>query len=131
MQEVDNDSFHFFPENKIIEAWWDKFNACQQQGGSDPFVGKRLNDMTRDVGFEETRQETLYVVSSSREPARRLELLGYLCDLLLSGAETLKQGGYVSDTDEEDLKREFTLMVSQSEVEFQYTAVRLTATKDL
>ena len=129
LHEVDNDSFAFFPENKIIEDWWEKFNACQERGGSNPFIGQRLERIAYEVGFREGKLETLYVVSSAREPARRLELLRYLGDLLLSGSESLKQGGYVSDTDEENLKREFALLESQPEVDFQYTAVRLSAFK--
>jgi ubiquinone/menaquinone biosynthesis C-methylase UbiE len=129
LHEVDNDSFGFFPENKIIEEWWDKFNTCQQRGGSDPYIGQRLERIAGEIGFRGCKLETLYVVSSTREPGRRLELLGYLGDLLLSGSESLKRGGYVSETDEEDLKREFVLMESQPEVDFQYTAVRLSAIK--
>lgn len=129
LSEVDNDSFRFFPENPIIHSWWDRFNAFQQAGGADPFIGQRLDELARQTGFNDIRTEPIYLVSTLREPERRLELLHYTRDLLLSGAENMKRAGYVDPNDEHALRAEFDRLESHPEVNFQYLAVRLTATK--
>jgi len=129
LSEVDNATFRFFPENPVIHDWWDKFNAFQQAGGADPFIGQRLKELARKTGFSNIKIKPIHVVSSRREPERRLELLHYVRDLLLSGSENMKQAGYVDANDEQLLQDEFKRLESQTEIDFQYIAVRLTATK--
>lgn len=129
LTEVDNSTFRFFPRNNIIEAWWSKFNSLQQQTGADPFIGQQLEDLAQAFDLVSINKEFLYIVSTRHTPARRLELLRYLRDLLLSGAESLKQAGYVDDADERSLIAEFDLLESCPEVDFQYLAVRLCAMK--
>ncbi|MGR9054087.1 MAG: methyltransferase domain-containing protein [Gammaproteobacteria bacterium] len=129
LNEVDNETLRFFPENKIIEHWWRQFNEYQQGGGADPYIGRRLTMLAEAVGFSDMRSYPIYAVSVNREPERRLQLLGYLRDLFLSGAENLIQAGYVDAADEERLKAEFERLKSCPEVDFQYHAVRLVATK--
>ncbi|WP_176256932.1 methyltransferase domain-containing protein [Derxia lacustris] len=131
LTEVDNDTFRFFPANAVIEDWWRKFNELQQRGGADPFVGQRLERFASALGLEAIRQEFLAIVSSQNEPQRRLELLRYSRDLLLSGADAMKCAGLVDAADEARLKAEFELLESRPEVDFQYLAVRLSAIKPL
>ena len=128
LTEVDNETFGFFPENEVIEGWWAKFNTYQQAAGADPFVGQRLDVLARACGFSSVSKEVLPIVSSAREPERRLFLLRYLRDLLLSGTENLKAGGYVSLADEQRLRREFRKLETGSGADFNYYAVRLRAT---
>ena len=129
LTEVDNSTFGFTPENPVIEGWWQKFNACQQRGGSDPYIGQRLERIARDAGYIEINADILDIVSSSREPERRVILLRYLCDLLLSGSESMKRYGYIIGKDIDSLKEEFVYLESQPHINFLYQAVRLTAVK--
>ncbi len=129
LTEVDNSTFGFTPENTVIEGWWQKFNACQERGGSDPYIGQNLKRIARDTGFSDINEEVLDIVSSSREPQRRVELLRYLCDLLLSGAESMKRHGFISDEDKDKLKEEFISLESKPQINFLYQAVRLIACK--
>lgn len=129
LTEVDNNTFRFFPSNKVIEDWWSKFNSLQQQDGADPFIGHRLAQLAENCGLVEIKEEPLYLVSSEREPQRRMALLGYTRDLLLSGAASLRHAGYITTKDEDALKMEFEHLASRPEVHFQYLAVRLRAIK--
>lgn len=129
LTEVDNATFRFFPRNQIIEDWWSKFNRLQQAGGADPFIGQSLAQLAQKCGLAEIKEEPLYLVSSAREPQRRLELLRYSRDLLLSGAASLKQAGYIEDADAAALQAEFERLESCPEVDFQYLALRLSAVK--
>ena len=129
LNEVDNETFGFTPANRTIHDWWQKFNTFQRSGGADPFIGQRLRDLAIAVGFEDIVAEPLYLVSSQREPNRRLSLLRYLRDLLLSGTEAMKKAGLVDDLEEERLRKEFSLLESQPETDFQYSALRLKAIK--
>lgn len=129
LNEVDNKTFGFTPDNPIIHRWWNKFNDFQQSAGADPFVGQSLGDMVRDTGFSSVIDEPLHLISSKREPDRRLIYLRYLRDLLLSGAEAMTQAGLVDDEEKESLSKEFSLLENQPQVDFQYYAVRVTAIK--
>jgi ubiquinone/menaquinone biosynthesis C-methylase UbiE len=129
LTEVDNSTFGFSPPNAVIEGWWQKFNACQQRGGSDPYIGQSLERIAKDTGFKDIKADVLDIVSSSREPERRMILLHYLCDLLLSGAQSMKKYGYITDADKMELKQEFAMLESQPETNFLYQAIRLSALK--
>ena len=56
-------------------------------------------------------------------------MLRYTRDLLLSGADSLKRAGRVSEADEQALLAEFAALEARPEVDFQYLAVRLCARK--
>ena len=129
LTEVDNATFRFYPHNPVIQDWWDIFNRFQQAGGADPFIGRRLADLAEQAGFERIRAEPLHAISSRREPHRRVELLRYCCDLLLSGARSLKQAGWVDEELEQRVRKEFATLESRLDVDFEYSAVRLTAFK--
>ena len=127
LNEVNNDTFRFYPHNPVIQDWWDGFNAFQQSCGADPFIGRRLEGLVEEVGYTDIRGEPLYAVSSLREPQRRPELLRYSRDLMLSGAHNMKQAGYVDEALEQKLRAEFQRLESRTDVDFEYVAVRLTA----
>ncbi len=51
--EVDNASFRTTPEfPEVVEAM-DALNTAQQQGGGDPFIGRRLEALFHTAGFSE------------------------------------------------------------------------------
>lgn len=129
LNEVDNDTFGFTPQNQVIHGWWNKFNDFQRSAGADPFIGQCLGELVRDTGFTNVIAEPLHLISSQREPGQRLTYLRYLRDLLLSGAEAMKRAGLVDDEEKESLRNEFSLLENQPEVDFKYCGVRVTATK--
>ncbi|MEN9985219.1 MAG: hypothetical protein RI925_721, partial [Pseudomonadota bacterium] len=101
LTEVDNSTFRFFPHNPVIEGWWETFNTLQSRSGADPFIGQQLASLAQEVGLQDIRVEPLPIVSSRQAPQRRLALLRYTRDLLLSGADSLKRAGLVSEADEQ------------------------------
>lgn len=129
LTEVDNATFGFFPENLIIERWWDQFNTFQASGGANPFIGQTLDTLAKAAGFAIVSFTTLPIIDSDREPERRIYFLRYLRDLLLSGAENLRNAGIASHEDELALRQEFERIELQPDVRFQYFAKRLIARK--
>lgn len=129
LTEVDNSTFRFFPHNPLIEDWWAQFNAVQRQSGADPFIGQQLAALAQAAELTEICVTPLPIVSSRQTPQRRLALLRYTRDLLLSGADSLKRAGRVSEADEQALLAEFAALEARPEVDFQYLAVRLCARK--
>jgi ubiquinone/menaquinone biosynthesis C-methylase UbiE len=126
LTEVDNDTFGFEPGCGAIAEWWRQFNRCQVDAGGKPFVGQALADIARGIGATELTEEVLQIIDSRKEPHRRIVLLDYLQDLLLSGATAMKAGGYVEAQLEADMKSDFARARSDPAVQFQYYAVRVT-----
>jgi ubiquinone/menaquinone biosynthesis C-methylase UbiE len=127
LTEVDNASFRFDPPLEPIAAWWERFSAWQQRAGGDPYVGRKLEGLLRTLGWRDVHAEWFPNVSSRHAPARRGELLAYLQELLLSGAETLMREGVVTDADRESLLGAFGEAASDPAITFQYLAFRVSA----
>lgn len=123
--EVDNSTFAFDPPNPVIEGWWKRFNSYQQAGGGDPFVGARLARIATSVGCTRFQAMRLPIIDSRVDADRRPLLLDYLRDLLLSGADSLIAGGYVTRDEAALLSAEFERLKTDPEAEFRYSAVRL------
>lgn len=124
--EVDNASFAFEPDVPAITDWWARFNRYQREAGGDPFVGRRLHGLARELGCRDIRTETLPIIASDREPGRRAALLDYLEDLLLSGAERLLGAGLAAGGDIARLHSAFAEVRGDPGIGFRYFAVRLT-----
>jgi len=124
--EVDNGSFAFEPAVPAITDWWERFNRYQTEAGGAPFIGRRLAGLARDLGCRAIRTETLPIIASDREPARRAVLLDYLEDLLLSGAERLLTAGLAEHGDIPRLRSAFAEVRDNPAIGFRYFAVRLT-----
>jgi SAM-dependent methyltransferase len=122
--EVDNASFRFDPPQPVIANWWELFNRLQMRHG-DPFVGSRLAEIAAFLGARGIRVEPVPVISSPGEPARRLQQLDYLRDLLLSGAQTMLRRGLVEHSDCAALRLAFEAVRARPGIEFGYSAVRL------
>lgn len=129
--EVDNDTFAFAPEVPAIRAWWQRFNRCQRRAGGDPWIGRRLADLARSLDARDISTETLPIVSSQFEPERRVVLLDYLEDLLLSGAELLLASGEADLRSVEALRTGFDQARADTGIELRYYAVRLTCRPSL
>jgi ubiquinone/menaquinone biosynthesis C-methylase UbiE len=128
--EVDNARFGFLPEQPAIAHWWQLFNRFQADRGGNPFVGADLARQAEGLGFAGVHPQTLYIIDSAREPARRLELLDYLRDLLLSGAEQLIAAGYADAGDRRRLERQFEAARGLPDLHFHYHGVRLVCRTD-
>lgn len=124
LTEVDNASFRFEPPLEAIADWWDRFNDWQQHAGGDPYVGRKLEALLHTLGWRDIQAEWFPNVSSRHAPARRDELLAYLQDLLLSGADTLIREGVVTHADRDSLLSAFRQAASNPAIEFQYLAIR-------
>ena len=133
--EVDNATFRFMPELPAIQGWWDLFCTQQSEGGGNPFVGRKLNALAQDLGCQEISTQELGIVSTELNPERRSELLAYLEELLMSGAESLlaeqqtAATGTESDLSVEgrlaEVLNEFAQAKSDPSIGFEYLAVRL------
>ena len=130
MTEVDNTTFTLLPENTLIHNWWNKFNTFQKSTGADPYIGKRLESIALELGFVEVTSEYRTIVCSRLYKERRLELLRYCRELLLSGASNMLVASLVSKEEIENLKLEFLRLEKDRSVNFQYLAVRVVAKKE-
>ncbi len=126
--EVDNAQFGFEPAQPAIAEWWKRFNRYQADKGGNPFVGGRLAQAARDAGATDVHTEELRIISSEDEPERHGELLKYLRDLLLSGAQQLIRSGYTDTILQDRMQREFAA-VDGSDVRFFYHGIRLSVRK--
>lgn len=124
--EVDNATFGFTPANPVIMDWWERFNRFQQDAGGDPFVGPRLLAIARRLRARDIAEDILPIISSRNEPARREELLGYLEELLASGADQLQGAGLAGVRDVQALHDAFRAVRGDPAAQFQYHATRLT-----
>lgn len=122
--EVDNATFRFDPTIHEIHNWWDRFCRIQQSSG-DPYIGQKLESLAAAAGFGEIHSERLPLVDSRLEPRRRQELLDYLQELLLSGADTLMAHGQAERSDIIALRAAFTSASADPAVQFQYHAIRV------
>ena len=133
--EVDNATFRFMPELPAIQGWWDLFCVQQSEGGGNPFVGRKLRGLAQDLGCQEISTQELGIVSTELNPERRSELLAYLEELLMSGAESLlveqqaAATGAESDLSVEgrlaEVRNEFAQAKCEPSIGFEYLAVRL------
>jgi SAM-dependent methyltransferase len=124
--EVDNARFGFEPRYAAIADWWNRFNRYQADQGGNPYVGDGLAEHAAGLGFDRIEMEPLYIIDSEREPVRRLELLDYLRNLLLSGAEQLVAGGYADEAARIRMEQEFAAARQLKELKFHYHGIRLT-----
>ncbi len=123
--EVDNSTFGFDPKNAVIEAWWMRFNEYQTAAGGDPFVGRKLQGLAEKMRCRNVLTRVLPIISSRKEPRRRRVLLDYLQDLLLSGSDNMIRSGIVDEVQKKRLVAEFQRIHQDSNIQFQYQAVRL------
>ena len=123
--EVDNSTFGFEPNNRVIETWWRRFNEYQAAAGGDPFVGRKLQGLAERLRCRNILTRVLPIISSRKEPLRRRVLLDYLKDLLLSGSENMIRNGIVDEVYKIRLVEEFRRVRQDSHIQFQYKAVRL------
>ncbi len=123
--EVDNAQFGFDPVQPAIAEWWQCFNRYQADMGGNPFIGGVLAQLARAAGAHEVLSETLRIISSRDDPERHDELLTYLRDLLLSGAQRMIRSGYADAALQKRMQQEFAA-IEGSDVQFFYHGVRLT-----
>ncbi len=129
--EVDNATFGFVPELPAIAKWWDLFCTQQSAGGGDPYVGRKLELIAQNLGCEDIIIEDLAIASSHMDADRRIELLNYLEELLLSGAAALQPAPLTADSselsvdDSAGLQEEFEAARTDPTIRFDYHAVRL------
>lgn len=124
--EVDNDTLRFDPDLPAITQWWEAFCHRQLHAGGDPYVGRRLASLAHSLGLRDIATTDLAVVSSRSQPDRRMTLLDYLRDLMLSGADSLGTAGITDDATRRELTDYFDLAASDPSIEFEYHATRLT-----
>jgi len=124
--EVDNDTFAFHPALPAISEWWDRFNRVQQDGGGDPFVGRRLATIARDAGAEVLDERDIAVVATQAEPERRGVLIDYIADLLASGARTMIAAGAVDADELLALEDDLDRARNDPAVGWEYHAVQMT-----
>lgn len=127
--EVDNDTFRFTPEQPEIKGWWQMFCRHQVAAGGDPFIGRELGRLAESLGFDDVATRDLALVASRSDPARRTELLAYVHDLLVSGADSMVAAGNAEQGAADALRAEFVRLADDPGVEFEYHAVRLTCRK--
>jgi len=124
--EVDNSTLAFRPDQPAIAEWWRRFNRFQKDAGGDPFVGRLLGNTAQRLGCRNVSATRLPIISSRHDSSRRLLLLDYLRDLLLSGAENLVGSGFADEALQHQMEREFSAARRNPELQFEYSAVRLT-----
>lgn len=91
--EVLHRTFHVWPEDKDIMAYWEDICRCQSNCGGDPDVGARLATLLRDSGFREVHTRPNVIFLDQTDPAERSRILAYWLELMRSALhETLAAG---------------------------------------
>ncbi|MEM7392702.1 MAG: hypothetical protein AAF492_10175, partial [Verrucomicrobiota bacterium] len=125
--EVDNTTFGFDPPSAVIGEWWEGFNSFQREAGGDPEVGRKLRGFCEELKMNILAEEIIPAVSSRGHPDQREDLMAYVENLLLSGADSLIETGRIDRAGVERLQTEFGRIRARPDQHVQYEAVRVIA----
>ena len=125
--EVQNATFFIDPYSPHTMAYWMAFNDHQLEIGGDPFVGAKLGNLLQAIGYRDIQTDVRTIHLDNRSPGERAEFLAYWTDLLLSGAEGLKQAGKVSAETVEGMTAELRLVGRDPNAVFFYSFVQARA----
>ena len=123
--EVDNATMRFSADLPAIRHWWGCLCTRQQRDGGDPYVGVKLVQLAAQLGCTDILVEDVNPVSSLTMPQRRAEFVGYLENLMLSGARRLIATRDVTQADMRALQTEFARLRREPDIDFEYHGVRL------
>lgn len=87
--EVDNATFRTVPADPDIDAVLALMNQAQIDGGGDPFVGQKLDQLFRDAGFEHVSIERCPLEGSHANPARFREAVEEFAEIFEGLDESL------------------------------------------
>ncbi|MHC4845112.1 MAG: methyltransferase domain-containing protein [Planctomycetota bacterium] len=122
--EVQNSTFFLDPYSPHTLAYWTAFNEHQMELGGDPFVGVKLGNLLQAVGFRDitTKLRTFHL--DNRHAAERAEILAFWSELLLSGSESLRTAGCVSQETVDGMKAELAEVAHDPNAVFLYSFVQ-------
>lgn len=122
--EVQNSTFFLDPYSPHTLTYWTAFNEHQMDMGGDPFVGAKLGNLLQAVGFRDitTKLRTFHL--DNRRAAERAEFLAFWSELLLSGSESLRSAGCVTEETVEGMKAELAEVAHDPNAVFQYSFVQ-------
>ena len=127
VNEVQNASLFLSPYSPATLAYWTAFNEHQCELGGDPFVGAKLGNLLKHVGYRDIHTEVRAVLLDSRAPQERAAFLTYWTDLLLSGAPGLLSAERVTQEQVQGLERELSTVGSDPDAVFFYAFVHARA----
>ncbi len=125
--EVQNATFFIDPYSPHTLGYWMAFNDHQLEIGGDPFVGAKLGNLLQAVGFRDITTEVRSIHLDNRNPGERAEFLAFWTELLLSGAEGLREAGKVSDDTVAAMTEELELVAHDPNAVFFYAFVQARA----
>ena len=122
--EVQNATFFIDPYSPHTMAYWLAFNDQQLELGGDPFVGAKLGNLLLAVGCRDITTKVRNIHLDNRAPGERAEFLAFWSELLLSGSESLRSAGCVSEETVEGMKAELSEVAHDPNAVFLYSFVQ-------
>lgn len=95
--EVMNFSFFIDPYSPNVWKYWMAFNDFQYDQAGDPFVGAKLGNLLTSLGYSQIKTKIFTWHLDNRNPSRRKEMFDYWLELMLSGADQLRQAKYIDE----------------------------------
>lgn len=95
--EVMNSTFFIDPYSPNVWKYWMAFNDFQYDQAGDPFIGAKLGNLLTSLGYSQIKTKIFTWHLDNRHPSRRKEMFDYWLELMLSGAEQLKNSKYIDE----------------------------------
>jgi ubiquinone/menaquinone biosynthesis C-methylase UbiE len=127
--EVFNATLYLSPECPAIMEYWNKFNKHQIKMGGDPYVGVKLGDLLRQVGFTKIELIPRTFCIDSRDKKQRTLMLRYWTELLLSAAPVLLESNKVTPQLFQKMKKELKMLSKNMNTTFYYSYMQAKASK--
>lgn len=125
--EVMNQTFLVHPYSPSTWTYWMAFNDHQIELGGDPFVGVKLGNLLQAVGFQDITTTIKTIHLDNRRPGERAEFIAFWSDLLLSGADGLREAGKVSAELVDSMRTELDDVAHDPNAVFYYSFQQATA----
>lgn len=107
INEVFNRLFFVGPESKAIESYWQKLNDLQIEYKGDPFIGPKLGQILKSVGFSNIKLTFSNQLFDGRDTSVRNSMLHYWMNLMLSAGSSLKDHRKITEKDTANLEVAF------------------------
>lgn len=95
--EVMNSTFFIDPYSPNVWKYWMAFNDFQYDQAGDPFVGAKLGNLLTSLGYSQVKTKIFTWHLDNRHPTRRKEMFDYWLELMLSGADQLREAKYIDE----------------------------------
>ncbi len=128
--EVMNFSFFIDPYSPHLWKYWMALNDYQYEKAGDPFIGAKLGNLLASAGFINIKTNIKTMHYDNRNPERRIEVIEYWTELLLSASHQLILEKIVSKEIVDGMVKELKLVRKDPNAVFFYSFMQAEAEVD-